>query len=130
MIRSFEKEHLGILSPRAALCGRVPIIAVSASLVEESLQEYVDTGFDAWILKPISFPRLGELMTAIVDFDVRKKCLYQPGDWEHGGWFHCDQKALEAVDATADAKNSPSGPPGHEESHDSTETVTAETAYN
>jgi CheY-like chemotaxis protein len=79
MIRSFEKEHLGILSPRAALCGRVPIIAVSASLVEESLQEYVDTGFDAWILKPISFPRLGELMTAIVDFDVRKKCLYQPG---------------------------------------------------
>ncbi|KAF2279740.1 uncharacterized protein EI97DRAFT_370543 [Westerdykella ornata] len=100
LIRSFEKTHPGKLSARAALCGRVPIIAVSASLEEKHRQSYIDTGFDAWILKPISFNRLSELMTAIVDKDVRSKCLYQPGEWERGGWFHCEQKSAgEAVTA-------------------------------
>jgi hypothetical protein len=99
LIRSFEKTNKSTLSPRAAVCGRVPIIAVSASLIEKSFQMYVDTGFDAWILKPISFNRLGELMTAIVDPVVRKDCFYQPGDWERGGWFHCEGKGPEAVSA-------------------------------
>ena len=88
MIRSYEKIHLNSLSPRAAGCGRLPIIAVSASLLEKSRQTYIDAGFDAWILKPISFPRLIELMVAIVDPAIRTKCLYVQGQWERGGWFH------------------------------------------
>lgn len=88
MIRSFEKTHpADCLSRRAKLNGRIPIIAVSASLEESGRQTYIDAGFDAWILKPISFPRLSELITGIVDPDVREEALYKPGEWERGGWF-------------------------------------------
>ncbi|KAI9645174.1 hypothetical protein NHQ30_005908 [Ciborinia camelliae] len=87
MIRSFEKTHLN-LSPRAKLNGRVPIFAVSASLVERERQTYIDAGFDGWVLKPIDFKRLNVLFEGIVDSKVRESCLYQPGKWELGGWFH------------------------------------------
>ncbi|KAF2091610.1 phytochrome-like histidine kinase PHY1p [Saccharata proteae CBS 121410] len=88
MIRSFEKSNpTHMLSARASLNGRIPIIAVSASLMERDRQIYIDAGFDGWILKPISFSRLSELMTGIVDADVRSKNLYESGEWERGGWF-------------------------------------------
>jgi len=103
MIRSYEKTHSNIYSPRAALCGRVPIIAVSASLVEKDRQQYIDAGFDAWILKPISFDRLNTLIAAIVDSKIRQDCLYQSGQWERGGWFHTGQKSSE------EASTKPSG---------------------
>jgi CheY-like chemotaxis protein len=93
MIRSYEKTHTNIYSPRSALCGRVPIIAVSASLIEKDRQRYIDAGFDAWILKPIPFDRLNTLMEAIVDTSTRTDCLYQPGSWERGGWFHLGQES-------------------------------------
>lgn len=105
MIRSFEKTHTDIYSPRAALCGRVPIIAVSASLLERSRKEYINAGFDAWILKPISFDRLSQLMKAIVDRNVRESCVYKPGEWERGGWFNSGQKMSN------DASITPSGQP-------------------
>ncbi|RYO41238.1 hypothetical protein AA0111_g979 [Alternaria arborescens] len=98
MIRSFEKLHHDIYSARAALCGRVPIIAVSASLIERDRQQYIDAGFDAWILKPISFDRLNKLMAAIVDTDIRHDCLYQPGEWEKGGWFHSGKHSADEAD--------------------------------
>ena len=88
MIRSFEKSHpTNMLSERASLNGRVPIIAVSATLAEKDKDVYVDAGFDAWILKPINFTRLQELLQCIVDKESRERCLYQPGKWENGGWF-------------------------------------------
>ena len=88
MIRSFEKTCPDeSLSKRAALNGRVPIIAVSASLVEKNRQVYVDAGFDGWILKPIDFKRLTVIMLGIVEEEKRKSCLYEPGEWERGGWF-------------------------------------------
>lgn len=88
MIRSFEKLHPShLLSQRASLNGRVPIIAVSATLAEKERDVYIGAGFDAWILKPINFTRLQELMRGIVDQATRKNCLYQPGHWEQGGWF-------------------------------------------
>ncbi|SMY24253.1 unnamed protein product [Zymoseptoria tritici ST99CH_1A5] len=100
MIRSFETTHptpspTPVLSPRAALNGRVPIIAVSASLEERNLQTYIRTGFDGWILKPISFPRLSEIMEGIVDPQVRRENLYRAGGWERGGWFEEGKKAEE-----------------------------------
>lgn len=106
MIRSFEKSHpTHLLSQRASLNDRVPIIAVSASLVEKERQTYIDAGFDGWILKPISFHRLSEIMKGIVDRDVRKANLYKQGVWEYGGWFDEAQKDV----FTADTR--PSGAP-------------------
>ncbi|CAD6567826.1 MAG: Light-sensor Protein kinase [Alectoria sarmentosa] len=88
MIRSFEKSFPDeFLSRRAALNGRVPIFAVSASLIEKNRQVYIDAGFDGWILKPIDFKRLTVIITGIVEEKTRKSCLYEPGKWERGGWF-------------------------------------------
>jgi CheY-like chemotaxis protein len=88
MIRSFEKNHLqSCLSSRAIANGRIPIFAVSASLVERERQQYINTGFDGWILKPIDFKRLGSLLAGIVEDDTRNACLYHTGGWECGGWF-------------------------------------------
>jgi CheY-like chemotaxis protein len=83
MIRSFEKLNSGnVLSTRAARNGRVPIFAVSASLVERERQTYINAGFDAWVLKPIDFKRLNVLLLGIVDDDARQSCLYKPGSIE------------------------------------------------
>lgn len=88
MIRSFEKKHSqNRLSSRALGNGRVPIFAVSASLVERERQKYINAGFDGWILKPIDFKRLSTLLAGIVEDDTRQACLYRAGQWERGGWF-------------------------------------------
>lgn len=88
MIRSHEVINpSSILTERAALNGRVPIIAVSASLVEREHDAYVAAGFDGWILKPIDFKRLEVLLQGIVVEAIRNECLYVPGEWERGGWF-------------------------------------------
>lgn len=101
MIRSFEKSHpTHLLSKRAARNGRIPIIAVSASLIEKERQVYIDAGFDGWILKPISFDRLKHIMLGIVDAGVRKDNLYKTGGWERGGWFQQAQKDIFAADTT------------------------------
>ena len=99
MIRSFEKSHpTHILSTRASLNGRVPIIAVSASLVEKERQTYIDAGFDGWILKPVAFKRLSEIMKGIVDSQARNDNVYKSGAWEAGGWFDKAQKDVFAAD--------------------------------
>ena len=101
MIRSFEKSHpTHLLSKRAARNGRVPIIAVSASLLEKERQIYIDAGFDGWILKPISFDRLKSIMLGIVDAGARKDNLYKSGGWERGGWFQQAQKDIFAADTS------------------------------
>ncbi|KAB8346274.1 hypothetical protein FH972_023318 [Carpinus fangiana] len=99
MIRSFEKSNPSrSRSQCASVNGRIPIIAVSASLVEKEKPMYESAGFDAWILKPINFNRLGELMTGIVDGGVRKAALYRVGQWEQGGWFHTDASDVSEAD--------------------------------
>lgn len=105
MIRSFEKSHpTHLLSKRAARNGRVPVIAVSASLLEKERQTYVDAGFDGWILKPISFDRLKHIMLGIVDAGARKENLYKSGGWERGGWFQKAQRNIFAADTTPDER--------------------------
>ncbi|TVY35366.1 Cyanobacterial phytochrome B [Lachnellula subtilissima] len=97
MIRLFEKQYSqSILSPRAASNGRVPIFAVSASLMERERQHYIDAGFDGWILKPVDFKRLNIILRGIVDVEIRNSCLYQPGAWEIGGWFQQRQPSVFA----------------------------------
>ncbi|KAI9666943.1 MAG: Light-sensor Protein kinase [Alyxoria varia] len=103
MIRSYEKSHPStVLSARASLNGRVPIIAVSATLEERNKQVYVDAGFDGWILKPINFNRLSELIRGIVEPETRRACVYKEGQWEKGGWFREWQPDLFSA-ATAPA---------------------------
>ena len=105
MIRSFEKSFPEkLLSKRAALNGRVPIFAVSASLVEKNRQVYIDAGFDGWILKPIDFTRLTLLMSGIVEEKTREACLYKPGEWERGGWFAKRQPDIFASSTKPSAK--------------------------
>lgn len=88
MIRSFELTPGGSGHSKLAQGnGRIPIIAVSASLVEEDKQKYIDAGFDGWILKPIDFKRLNHLLHGIHDDESRQSSLYVPGEWERGGWF-------------------------------------------
>ncbi|KAK6956522.1 hypothetical protein Daesc_001800 [Daldinia eschscholtzii] len=88
MIRAFEKSGKGPEPPRsAASYERIPIFAVSASLVEREKPIYVEAGFDGWILKPIDFKRLNVLLDGITDGGVRADSLYAPGNWERGGWF-------------------------------------------
>ncbi|KAJ9605317.1 hypothetical protein H2200_009974 [Cladophialophora chaetospira] len=101
MIRSFEKTcGMSSLSSRAMHNGRVPIFAVSASLVEKEREKYIQTGFDGWILKPVDFKRVDILLKGIVDNEARNECLYEPGKWERGGWFFPreDQKDSHDVD--------------------------------
>lgn len=101
MIRSFEKSHPMVeYSGRAALNGRVPVFAVSASLVEKDRHVYVQAGFDGWILKPVDFRRLSELFTGIVEDNTRESCLYTPGKWERGGWFGRRDENMNSITST------------------------------
>jgi CheY-like chemotaxis protein len=89
MIRAFEEKSRGLLhlSQLAAKYGRIPVIAVSASLSEKRVGEYMGAGFDGWILKPIDFKRLDAIIMAITDEHTRKMMMYGSGDWDNGGWF-------------------------------------------
>ncbi|CRK37810.1 hypothetical protein BN1723_015240 [Verticillium longisporum] len=101
MIRSFEQSHENCRhSALAAHNGRVPVFAVSASLIEREKNTYADAGFDGWILKPVDFKRLHTLLLGIVDDNVRTSCLYQEGEWERGGWFH--SRRCEAREPASD----------------------------
>lgn len=100
LIRAFERS--------AALGGlyrRIPIFAVSASLLEKDMAIYTEAGFDGWILKPIDFKRLHVLLEGITSDDVREQCLYQPGEWERGGWFA--HRAMESDHQERGTRNTP-----------------------
>ncbi|GAW24428.1 hypothetical protein ANO14919_140120 [Xylariales sp. No.14919] len=88
IIREFEgSDSFPESTPASRLHGRVPIFAVSASLVEKDRAMYTEAGFDGWILKPIDFKRLHVLLDGITYDEVRESCLYRPSEWERGGWF-------------------------------------------
>lgn len=71
---------------------RISIFAVSASLKESDRQAYIDAGFDGWIMKPIDFRRVHELLQGLDDKDNRESCLYKPSAWEQGGWFQAGEE--------------------------------------
>ncbi|TGO47976.1 hypothetical protein BCON_0256g00040 [Botryotinia convoluta] len=91
LIRSFLTSTLPLppISPRASLYGRLPIIAVSASLEESKRDEYIDRGFDGWILKPIDFRMLEEMLASVEDEGRREGLVYgrEGVKWRKGGWL-------------------------------------------
>ncbi|EJU03328.1 hypothetical protein DACRYDRAFT_65545 [Dacryopinax primogenitus] len=89
-IREFERGNPPVqdaVRPSVAINGRIPIFAVSASLVEGAREAMYDRGMDGWILKPIDFRRLGALLRGITDNVQRGNDVYKPGQWEAGGWL-------------------------------------------
>ncbi|KAF9651648.1 hypothetical protein BDM02DRAFT_3090893 [Thelephora ganbajun] len=87
-VRGLEKDFEPPHKPSRQLNGRIPIFAVSASLLEEKRREIVNFGIDGWILKPIDFKRLRSILRGIMDPTQRQKDLYREGrSWELGGWL-------------------------------------------
>jgi CheY-like chemotaxis protein len=99
MIREFESSSAeSILSTRVKAYGRIPIFAVSASLVEKDLQKYIDTGFDGWIMKPIDFKRVNLILNGLQEEQSRLGNTYRPGTWESGGWFEQSRTTIPQVE--------------------------------
>jgi CheY-like chemotaxis protein len=91
-IRKVEKasssdSSLAGLRQSHKLNGRIPIFAVSASLLEHQRNELAEYGMDGWILKPIDFHRLSIILKGVTDPAQRERDIYCPGNWECGGWL-------------------------------------------
>ncbi|KAG5648399.1 hypothetical protein DXG03_004973 [Asterophora parasitica] len=89
-IREFEESSEKPTPTRLSqqLNGRIPIFAVSASLLENQHDELLGHGMDGWILKPIDFHRLSDILKGVTDYSQRCQDLYSPeGSWEAGGWL-------------------------------------------
>lgn len=98
MIREHEKQAVVDSASTQNRLDRVPVFAVSASLMEKDHQIYIDSGFDGWIMKPIDFQRVNTLLNGVRCDDVRNRCVYRPGIWEQGGWFkRCDEKCEDRI---------------------------------
>lgn len=104
-IRSFEKKNSLPLSRLSQeLNGRIPVFAVSASLVESQRNELWDYGIDGWILKPINFKRLNEILKGVTNPVQREKDLYMSGcNWEDGGWLYPPYRPPTDTPASATA---------------------------
>ncbi|KAI9734616.1 MAG: Light-sensor Protein kinase [Cirrosporium novae-zelandiae] len=92
MIRSLEDQHPITLSETAEGVDRVAIFAVSASLFKEKQPMYIEAGFDGWVLKPVDFKRLVELMAGVLDINKRRNS--KPVDFAKGGWFQAPPKSI------------------------------------
>ena len=70
-----------------AVAGQVPIFAISASLHEHQRGQLLECGFSGFMLKPVDFARLNDLMLGAQIARKRDDNMYQPGRWERGGWL-------------------------------------------
>ncbi|KAI0320183.1 hypothetical protein OF83DRAFT_1053619 [Amylostereum chailletii] len=90
-IRELEVSSLPKLERTSHLLnGRIPIFAVSASLLERQRDELSEIGIDGWILKPIDFKRLRLILQGVTDSEQRAREEYKAGasgGWELGGWL-------------------------------------------
>ncbi|KAF8895314.1 hypothetical protein BD779DRAFT_1498791 [Infundibulicybe gibba] len=95
-IREHEKttplKEPGSMRRSQRLHGRIPIFAVSASLLEKQRDELSEHGMDGWILKPIDFKRLHVILGGVNDLLQKERDVYRPGcSWEAGGWLKKEQ---------------------------------------
>jgi CheY-like chemotaxis protein len=87
MIRQHESSSDTVSSSVTASVGRMPIFAVSASLRAEDMENFVEIGFDGWLLKPIDFRRLNLLLAGASSSEKRQEGLYERSRFRLGGWF-------------------------------------------
>ncbi|GAA6022377.1 hypothetical protein JCM10207_004744 [Rhodosporidiobolus poonsookiae] len=106
--------------PSTSLNRGIPILAVTASLPERDRHTIIDAKLNGWLLKPIDFKRLKTLMRGAVDVDARAKEIYQPGQWERGGWLTTapGPKSSSSIKRSMSGQSeaSPSGVPATEPS--------------
>lgn len=94
-------EALANRPPAHVLNGRIPIFAVSATLNYNMRQEMYDIGMDGWLLKPIDFKRLRELLMGLTHLEIRDQDTWKPGHvWEKGGWLSEPASRLSETPAT------------------------------
>jgi len=90
MIRFWEKEsHQRQQSDgrdSATPKQRVPIIAIAPSLQDDARFDFIQNGFDGWLVKPLDFKRLDVMLQGVKDVGMRCDSLYVPGQGS-GGWF-------------------------------------------
>jgi CheY-like chemotaxis protein len=89
-IRALEKASPDSMPDRISQqsLGRIPIFAVSASLVEAQRDQLLSCGMDGWVLKPIDYKRLNIILRGVTDEAQRELDMYRPGfNWEIGGWL-------------------------------------------
>jgi CheY-like chemotaxis protein len=86
-IRNLEKTYTDDRSSVVKSYGRTPIFAVSATLKPHDLPKFLRSGFDGWILKPVHFGRLNDILLGAFSAEARKDCLYNPENFAIGGWF-------------------------------------------
>ncbi|KAG8853487.1 Light-sensor Protein kinase [Serendipita sp. 411] len=104
-IRNIEKTKPIQSLPRRStvLTGRIPVFAVSASLVPDQRPYMMELGMDGWILKPIEFKRLAVLLASINDISMREQNAYRPGtNWEYGGWLKAPDPTPVSMGGSAD----------------------------
>ncbi|UZJ54933.1 hypothetical protein CBS101457_004253 [Exobasidium rhododendri] len=83
-----ENDQLANRPAAHILNGRIPILAVSATLEYRMRREMCDIGMDGWLLKPIDFARLKTIMTGLIHVEQRELEKWKPGHiWERGGWL-------------------------------------------
>ena len=98
-IRALEQNEKTLPPTRLShkLNGRLPIFAVSASLLEVQRVEMYNLGIDGWILKPIDFKRLRVILHGVTDAAQREKDVYATGcSWELGGWLASPKASPES----------------------------------
>lgn len=86
-----------------SLNGRIPIFAVSASLLERQRVELAKIGVDGWILKPIDFKRLSMILRGVTNTEQRERDEYQMGRWEIGGWLPRNPPSVTPSEVDADS---------------------------
>jgi CheY-like chemotaxis protein len=81
-IRDLEKRapyNFNGLPYSHQLNGRIPVLAVSASLPEKQREELEEAGFDGWTLKPLNWVGVAKLLRGVTN--VGERDMYRPGRW-------------------------------------------------
>ncbi|CZR69011.1 related to phytochrome [Phialocephala subalpina] len=86
MIRFWEKESQHRTDGRDSVISkaRVPIIAVTTSLDDDSRFDYIQNSFDGWVIKPAGFSRLDLMLQGVKNARMERDSLYSPSQ-EDGG---------------------------------------------
>ena len=88
MIRELENKSASTPPLDGVKRNGIPILAVSASIVEQEKISYIEAGFDGWMLKPIDFARLNMLLARVRDPHVQTHNEgHRLKHWESGEWF-------------------------------------------